>query len=449
MTFYATITLRGINVRVAIIGSGISGLYAAHQLAGHCELTIFEADSRPGGHSHTVDVAMDGRHLAMDTGFLVFNERNYPHFTALLRSLGVAYQPADMSFSFRCADSGVEYRGDTDFNAIFAQRRNLLRPAHYRMLLDILRFNRLSDQLLAAAPEQSLGDFLHRHGFKGPMVDDYLLPMAGAIWSAQPARILEFPASHFGHFFRNHGLLQTTGRPQWMTVSGGSREYVRAIIRPLRDRLLLDTPVEWVQRHADRVVIKALGRPEASYDQVVLACHSDQALRLLRDPSTAEREILGAISFQDNAAVLHTDARLMPRTRRARAAWNYHRSSTQDSGRVSVTYDLTRLQSLPGPREFLLTLNDTGAVDPRAVLHRLNYMHPVYNHATIAAQQRHAEINGMNRSYYCGAWWGYGFHEDGVRSAITVCDAFTRYTGVPLCVPAAGPRIMAETKAVA
>ncbi len=434
-------------MRVAIIGSGISGLYAAHRLSGHCELTIFEADSRPGGHSHTVDVAMDGQRLAMDTGFLVFNERNYPHFTRLLRSLGVAYQPADMSFSFRCADSGVEYRGDTDFNAIFAQRRNLLRPAHYRMLLDILRFNRLGGELLAAPPERTLRDFLDQHGFKGPMLDDYLLPMAGAIWSAEPARILDFPASHFGHFFSNHGLLQTTGRPQWMTVSGGAREYVRAIITPLRDRLLLNTPVEWVQRHADRVVIKARGRAEASYDHVVLACHSDQALSLLRDPSTAEREILGAVSFQDNEAVLHTDASLMPRTRRARAAWNYHRSSTQDSGRVSVTYDLTRLQSLPGPREFLLTLNDTGAVDPRAVVERLDYMHPVYNHATIAAQQRHAEINGVNRSYYCGAWWGYGFHEDGVRSAIAVCDAFTRITGLVLDGTAA--ETTTETQAVA
>ena len=436
-------------MRVAIIGSGISGLYAAHQLARHCDLSIFEADSRPGGHSHTVDVAMDGKHLAMDTGFLVFNERNYPHFTALLKTLGVAYQPADMSFSFRCADRGLEYRGDTDFDAIFAQRRNLLRPSYYRMLRDILRFNRLSDELLAAAPELSLGDFLNQHGFKGPLLDDYLLPMAGAIWSAEPAKILAFPASHFGHFFRNHGLLQTTGRPQWMTVSGGSREYVRAITAPFRDRLLLNTPVEWVQRHADRVVIKARGRAEASYDQVVLACHSDQALRLLRDPSTAECAILGAVAYQDNEAVLHTDVRLMPRTRRAWAAWNYHRSSAQDSGRVSVTYDLSRLQSLPGPRTFLLTLNDTGTVDPRTVVQRLNYMHPVYNHASIAAQQRHAEINGINRSYYCGAWWGYGFHEDGVRSAIAVCDAFTRYTGVPMSIPAVGPRIMTVKQAVA
>lgn len=435
-------------MRVAIIGSGISGLYAAHQLARHCDLTLFEADSRPGGHSHTVDVAMDGQRLAMDTGFLVFNERNYPHLTALLRELGVAYQPADMSFSFRCADSGVEYRGDTQFDAIFAQRRNLLRPAHYRMLLDILRFNRMSDQLLAAAPGVSLGDYLAQHGFRGPMLDDYLLPMAGAIWSAEPDKILEFPAGHFGHFFRNHGLLQTTGRPQWMTVSGGSREYVRALVAPFRERLLLNTPVEWVQRHADRVVIKARGRPEASYDQVVVACHSDQALRLLRDPSPAEREILGAIAYQDNDAVLHTDTSLMPRSTRAWAAWNYHRSA-QNTGRVSVTYDLSRLQSLPGPRRFLLTLNDTGTVDPQLVVQRLNYAHPLYTRATITAQQRHAEINGVNRSYYCGAYWGYGFHEDGVRSAIAACDAFTRHTGIPISVPAAGPRIMTGTRAVA
>lgn len=436
-------------MRVAIIGSGIAGLYAANRLAGHCDLTVFEADSRPGGHSHTVDVAMDGQRLAMDTGFLVFNERNYPHFTALMRSLGVACQPADMSFSFRCADSGVEYRGDTQFDAIFAQRRNLLRPAHYRMLLDILRFNRMSDQLLAAAPELSLGDYLQQHGFSGPMLDDYLLPMAGAIWSAEPARILDFPASHFGHFFRNHGLLQTAGRPQWMTVSGGSREYVRAVVAPFRDRLLLNTPVEWIQRHPDRVVLKARGRPEASYDQVVMACHSDQALRLLRDPSPAEREILGSIAYQDNDAVLHTDVRLMPRTTRAWAAWNYHRGSALDTGRVSVTYDLSRLQSLPGPRRFLLTLNDTGSVDPRQVVQRLSYAHPVYTRATIAAQQRHAEINGSNRSYYCGAYWGYGFHEDGVRSAIAVCEAFVRHTGISMSVPAAGPRIMTGTKAVA
>jgi predicted NAD/FAD-binding protein len=436
-------------VRIAIIGSGISGLYAAHQLARHCDLTIFEADSRPGGHSHTVDVAMDGQHLAMDTGFLVFNERNYPHFTALLGSLGVAYQPADMSFSFRCADTGLEYRGDTQFDAIFAQRRNLLRPGHYRMLLDILRFNRLSDQLLAAEPGTSLGDFLARHGFRGPMLDDYLLPMAGAIWSAEPAKILDFPASHFGQFFRNHGLLQTAGRPQWMTVSGRSREYVRAILAPLRDRLLLNTPVEWIHRYPDRVVVKARGRAEASYDQVVLACHSDQALRLLRDPSTAEREILGAVAWQDNEAVLHTDIRLMPRNRRARAAWNYHRSSTQQTGRVSVTYDLTRLQSLPGPREFLLTLNDTGSVDPRTVVERLSYSHPVYTQATIAAQQRHAEINGINRSYYCGAWWGYGFHEDGVRSAIAVADAFTRNTGLVLNLATTSPASTTGKQAVA
>jgi uncharacterized protein len=254
-------------------------------------------------------------------------------------------------------------------------------------------------------------------------VDDYLLPMAGAIWSAEPARILAFPASHFGRFFRNHGLLQVEGRPQWRTVTGGSREYVRALLRPIRDRLLLDTPVEWVQRHADRVVVKARGRPAAEFDEVILACHSDQALALLRDPTGAEREVLGAIGYQENDAVLHTDTRLL---RRAWAAWNYHRDGSATSGRVSVTYNLTRLQSLPTHRQFLLTLNGDASVDPRTIVHRQTYSHPVFDAASLRAQRRLAEISGVGRTWYCGAYWGYGFHEDGVQSAAALCNALER-----------------------
>ncbi len=425
-------------MRVAIIGTGISGLYAARQLASGCELTLFEAQGHPGGHSNTVEVAMDGQRLAIDTGFIVFNEKTYPHFTALLRDLGVASQPSDMSFSFRCGDRGLEYRGDNTFDAIFAQRRNMLRPSFYRMIRDILRFNQLADALVAAQPSVTLGDFLAGHGFRGPMVEDYLLPMAGAIWSAEPSRILDFPASHFGRFFRNHGLLQVEGRPQWRTVTGGSREYVRALLRPIRDRLLLDTPVEWVRRHADRVVVKAHGRPAADFDQVVLACHSDQALALLADPTDAEREVLGAIAWQDNDAVLHTDVRLLPRRRRAWAAWNYHRDSSAASGRVSVTYNLTRLQSLPTRRQFLLTLNDDHSVDPRTIVHRQNYSHPVFDTACLRAQGRREEINGVRRTWYCGAYWGYGFHEDGVQSAIAVCNALER-RGVPRPLPDVAP----------
>ncbi|MBL8202090.1 MAG: FAD-dependent oxidoreductase [Chromatiales bacterium] len=425
-------------MRVAIIGTGISGLYAARQLAGRCDLTLFEAQGHPGGHSNTVEVAMDGQRLAIDTGFIVFNEKTYPRFTALLRDLGVASQPSDMSFSFRCADSGLEYRGDNTFDAIFAQRRNVLRPSFHRMIRDILRFNGMADALVAAEPAVTLGNFLAARDFRGPMVDDYLLPMAGAIWSAEPARILDFPASHFGRFFRNHGLLQVDGRPQWRTVTGGSREYVRALLRPLRDRLLLDTPVEWVQRHADRVVVKARGRPAADFDQVVLACHSDQALGLLRDPTDTEREVLGAITWQDNDAVLHTDLRLLPRRRRAWAAWNYHRDSSATSGRVAVTYNLTRLQSLPTRRQFLLTLNGEDGVDPRTILHRQTYSHPVFDAACLRAQGRRDEINGARRTWYCGAYWGYGFHEDGVQSALALCNALERH-GLPPVSPAWAP----------
>jgi len=433
-------------VRVAIIGSGISGLYAARQLASRCSVTIFEAASYPGGHSNTVEVAMDGQRLAIDTGFIVFNERNYPHFTALLKSLGVAYQQSDMSFSFRCGDTGLEYRGDNTFDAVFAQRRNALRPSFYRMLRDILRFNRLGEALIAADPAVTLGQFLAARRFRGPMVDNYLLPMAGAIWSADPARILNFPACHFGRFFQNHGLLQVEGRPQWMTVSGGSREYVRAIIRPLKDHLHLDTPVEWLTRHPGHVTLKARGRPAADFDYVVLACHSDQALKLLRDPSPAEQEILGAIAYQDNDAVLHTDTRLLPRRRRAWAAWNYHRSAATAAGRVAVTYNLTRLQCLPTRRQFLLTLNSTEAVDPQAIVHRTAYAHPVYNFGSLRAQHRHGEINGCRRTFYCGAYWGYGFHEDGVRSAIAVCDALVRTAGMPATDAAPQPAEAADAQ---
>ncbi len=416
-------------MRVAIIGTGISGLYVARELANRCDLTLFEAASHAGGHSNTVEVTMDGQRLAIDTGFIVFNEGTYPGFTALLRDLGVPFQPSDMSFSFRCGHSGLEYRGDNSFDALFAQRRNALRPAFYRMLRDILRFNQLGDALVAAAPAVTLGEFLAERNFRGGMVENYLLPMAGAIWSAEPERILAFPASHFGRFFRNHGLLQVDGRPQWLTVTGGSREYVRAMLRPLKDRLLLDTPVEWVLRQADRVIVKARGRPAADYDQVVLACHSDQALALLRDPADAEREVLGAIGFRDNDAVLHTDARLLPRRRRAWASWNYHRHPGAAPDRVSVTYNLTRLQSLPSRRQFLVTLNDDGAIDPRTILHRQTYSHPVFDAASLHAQDRRAEINGVNRTWYCGAYWGYGFHEDGVQSAITVCNALAQRAG--------------------
>lgn len=416
-------------MRIAIVGSGIAGLYAAHRLHPLTDLTLFEAGSYPGGHSNTIEVVMDGRKLAVDTGFIVFNETNYPLFTALLRELGVAWQAGEMTFSMSCRRSGLEYCGSDYLNQLFAQRRNLLRPRFWKMLRDMLRLNRSTPRLLASPPELSLGDFLTDQGFRGPVVDDYLLPMAAAIWSVPAERIREFPARHFGNFFHNHGLLQVNGRPRWLTVTGGSREYVRAIVQPLRDRLHLNTPVEWIERHADHVLLKAHGRAPQVFDQVVLACHSDQALALLRDPSPAERSILGALPYQMNEAVLHTDTSLLPRRPLAWAAWNYHRHPQQREDRVAVTYNLTRLQRLPTGRQLLVTLNASDHIAPSAVIRRMEYAHPLCTAESFAAQQRQGEINGRNRTWYCGAYWGYGFHEDGVRSAQAVCDAVSRMSG--------------------
>jgi predicted NAD/FAD-binding protein len=403
-------------VRIAIIGAGVSGLTAAYRLHPEHDIAVYEAADYPGGHSHTLDVDADGQRLAVDTGFIVFNERNYPRFTALLIELGVASQPGDMSFSMRCDSSGLEYNGSS-LNTLFSQRRNLLRPAFHRMILDILRLNRQAGALMVAPDHISLADFLAANGFAGAVVDDYLLPMAGAIWSAEPRKILEFPARHFGRFFHNHGLLSLRNRPQWRTVCGGSREYVRALTRPFRQQLQLRRPVEWVRRLPDHVLVKPHGEPAHRFDQVVIACHADQALRLLRDPSPAETAILGAIPFQDNEAVLHTDERLLPRAALARASWNYHRFSS-DSGRVTVTYNMTALQRLPTPRQYLVSLNAGDVIDPRRVIERMSYAHPVYNVASMAAQARRREISGHNRTCYAGAYWGYGFHEDGVRSGL-------------------------------
>ncbi|MFO1355378.1 MAG: FAD-dependent oxidoreductase [Gammaproteobacteria bacterium] len=409
-------------MKLAIIGAGISGLYAAHRLHAGYDMHVFEAGSWPGGHSHTIDIDLDGQRIPVDTGFIVFNERNYPLYSALLRKLGVASQAADMSFSFRCGHSNLEYRGDATFDAIFAQRRNMLRPSFYRMIADILRFNSAADQLVASPPGLSLGDWLGAQGFGGPVVHDYLLPMASAIWSAEPDHILEFPACHFGHFFRNHGLLQVGNRPQWMTVCGGSRQYVRALIEPFHHRVHLDTPVEWVERHPDRVRVKAAGSEAADFDQVIFACHSDQALRLLRDPTPAEVAILGAITYKDNDIVLHTDARLLPKRQRAWASWNYHRHVKGSRHGVSVTYNMTRLQSLPTDTQVLVTLNGHNAMSPDTILYQTRYAHPQFTIDSVAAQRRREEISGHHRSWYCGAYWGYGFHEDGVRSAETLCD---------------------------
>ena len=413
-------------MKLAIVGTGIAGMTAAHLLHGEHDLTIYEAGEYIGGHTNTVEVEREGMTYAVDTGFIVFNDWTYPNFIGLLDRLGVASQPSDMSFSVRCEETGLEYNG-TSLNRLFAQRRNLLRPSFYRMIRDILRFNRESVKLLdEPGPGPSLGAYLEQNRYSPPFIRNYIVPMAGAIWSAGPATIWRYPARYLVQFFKNHGMLSVDARPTWRVITGGSQRYVEKLVRPFRERIRLQSPVEAIIRDSHGVEVRSHDRAGTShtarFDGVVLACHSDQALALLADPSPLERDILGAIRYQANEAILHTDRSLLPRRRRAWAAWNYHLLPTP-ADRVLVTYHMNTLQRLRASCDFCVTLNRSDAIDPAQVLKRITYHHPVYTPEAIAAQQRHREINGQRRTWYCGAYWGFGFHEDGVRSAMMACES--------------------------
>lgn len=410
-------------MRIAIVGTGIAGNVVAHHLAREHDITVYEAGSHVGGHTHTHDVHQGGRSYQVDTGFIVYNDWTYPNFIALLDELGVATQASSMSFSVRDEGSGLEYNGTT-LNTLFAQRRNLLRPSFLRMIRDILRFNREAPALLQdGAQDITLGDYLERGRYSRGFIEHYIVPMGAAIWSTDPVNMLAFPARYFVRFFHNHGMLSVNERPQWRVIRGGSARYVEALVAPFRERIRLNTPVQSIRREGDHAWVQAQGQAAERYDAVFLACHSDQALRLLADPSVAEREVLGAIRYQPNEAVLHTDARLLPRTRRAWAAWNYH-VLPQDTGRVALTYNMNILQSLDAPTPFLVTLNHSDAIDPAKVIKRIPYEHPLYTRAGVAAQARQGEINGPLRTYFCGAYWRYGFHEDGVVSALAALEHF-------------------------
>ena len=412
-------------MRIAVIGAGISGMVAAYRLCADHDVTVFEAGAYIGGHTHTVDVQSHGGHYAVDTGFIVHNDWTYPNFVKLLQELGVPWQDSDMSFSVRCEKSGLEYNG-TSLNSLFAQRRNLLRPSFLRMVADILRFGKTAPALLApGAPDISLGSYLREQGYSRYFIEHYIVPMGAAVWSSRPADLLQFPARFLVEFFANHGFLSVNHRPVWRVVQGGSREYVKRLTAPYASRIRLNTPVDSLVRQPHKVVLRLKDGTVEHFDQIFIACHSDQALAMLGDPSTAEQEILGAITYQENEALLHTDVRLMPRRRLAWAAWNYH-IPVVPAERVAVTYNMNILQTLQAPEQFLLTLNRSDAIDSRKVLGSYVYHHPVYTAAAVAAQRRRDEINGTNRTYYCGAYWGYGFHEDGVKSAIDTLDEFQR-----------------------
>jgi predicted NAD/FAD-binding protein len=410
-------------MKIAVVGTGIAGNVAAYRLAREHEVTVFEADRRIGGHTHTVPVEHAGRRYAIDTGFIVFNDRTYPNFLALLEELGVGWQDSDMSFSVRHEGSGLEYKGAT-INSLFSQRGNLLRPSFYRMILDILRFNREAPALLdSAAGDISLDRFLQQGGYSRQFVEHYIMQMGAAIWSARPEVMGQMPARFFVRFFDNHGLLTIDDRPVWRVVRGGSDSYVEKLVAGHRDRIRLGAPVEAVWRCQDHVLLKARGAEKERFDQVFIAAHSDQALAMLADPSPEEREVLGAIAYQPNEAVLHTDATLMPSRRLAWAAWNYHILERRQE-RVALTYNMNILQSIDAPVQFCVTLNNTAAIDPDRVIGTYRYEHPVFTPQAVAAQSRHAEINGSRRTYYCGAYWRYGFHEDGVVSALAALRHF-------------------------
>ncbi len=415
-------------MRIAIVGTGVSGLVAAYRLHRHHEITVFEASDRPGGHTATIDIQFEGQSVRVDTGFIVYNDWTYPQFIRLMEELGVESRPSDMSFGVSDAVSGMEYAGRQGarelFDGLFAQRHRLASVRHLGMLVDILRFNRLAtadvvrDRLPA---DLTLQEYVQQKRLGRAFRDFYLVPMTSAIWSTSFADMLEFPVRFLLPFLYHHGLLNAVRRPQWRTLVGGSDRYIEPMTAGFRDRIRLNTPVRQVRRFADHALIRT-DAGEQSFDQVILACHSDQALELLADPGSVEREILSAIQYRDNDVVLHTDMSVMPANPRAHASWNYALTEQRDAP-PRVTYDMNRLMGLEGPERFLVSLNDSDRIDPARILGRYCYAHPVFTVEAAMAQQRWQDINGRHCTWYCGAWWGKGFHEDGVASAQRVTDA--------------------------
>jgi len=406
-------------MRIAIVGSGVSGLVAAHLLHSRHEITVFEAGSRIGGHVNTIDCADDSGEWSVDTGFIVYNERNYPNFTGLLEKIDVPTQPSNMSFSVRCDRTGLEYNGST-VRQLFVQKRNIFRPAHYRMIRDILRFNREAPKAVANGSRgMALGEYLETGRYSSSLADHYLVPMGSALWSIPRRQVLKMPAEFFVRFFENHGMLTVDDRPEWRVIQGGSASYVESLIRPFRERIRTLTPVNSVRRVAEGVLVNG-----EAFDHVVLACHSDQALAMLEDPTHEEQQVLGALPYQENDVVLHTDTSVLPRRRRAWGAWNYHIRDEEDAP-VTVTYDMNVLQSIEEEQTFCVTLNPPDSIDPSTVLYATRYSHPIYTLEGMKAQGRHSEISGGdNCTHYCGAYWGYGFHEDGATSAVRVARTF-------------------------
>lgn len=407
--------------RIAVIGSGISGLSAAYYLSRGHEVHVFESDNRVGGHTNTVMVDSARGPIPVDTGFIVHNDRTYPNFCRLMEELGVAVQPSDMSFAVTEMGGGFEY-SSRGLAGYFAQRRNLVSPRHYRLLLEILRFNREAPKVLAdpEAEGKTLGELLDEGGYAPVFVERYLVPMAGAVWSMAPEVMPRFPVTTLVRFMRNHGMLGINTHPQWKVLRGGSHSYLGPLTAPFRERITKNAAITAVERSERGVTLQFRERPVQTFDEAVFACHGDQVLPMLANPTEAEREVLGCFTTTRNDTCLHTDSAMLPRRQAARASWNY---LLGDAGRVTVTYHMNRLQSLDAAEDYCVTLNAEGEVDNGKVLRRMVYEHPLYTQAAIRAQGRWSEISGRNRTHYCGAYWFYGFHEDGVRSGMRVAEA--------------------------
>lgn len=412
--------------RIAVVGSGIAGMGAAWLLSRRHEVVLYEASDYLGGHTHTHDIELHGRTYAVDSGFIVFNETHYPLLTHLFAELAVESQPTTMGFSVHDEDSGLEYNAGS-VRGLFAQPGNLLSMRFWRMLGDLKRFYREApDVMSGASPGPTLGEYLESNGYSDLFRNDHIVPMASALWSSPSRGILDFPMKHLIGFMSNHHMLQLTGRPQWRVVRGGSQSYVRALRAqwPVQERI--GTPVASIRRAPGRGIIVSGMAGDEVFDEVVLACHADDALSLLSDATPQEQEILGAIRYRDNEAILHTDIRVLPKRRSAWAAWNAH-VSARDTAPCGVSYWMNALQSLDAPEQFIVTLNRRAAIDPARVLRRMHYRHPQQDHASVAAQARKHEIQGVRHTWYVGAGWGFGFHEDGLRSGVEVARAL----GVP------------------
>ena len=409
--------------RIAIIGSGISGQTCGYLLSRQHHVTLFEANDNLGGHTATVDIDIDGKRLAVDTGFIVFNDRTYPNFIKMMQQIGIKAKATEMSFSVRNDTNGLEYNGH-NIDTLFAQRRNLINPKFYRFIGEILRFNKLAKAFNSQASSNALntlGNFLDEHKFTPYFSNNYILPMIAAIWSSSIQDCRDFPLPFFLQFFNNHGLLDISQRPQWYVIEGGSRSYIPGLTANIQD-IRINTAVHQVKRHTEHVEIFSQHQSEV-FDEVIFACHSDQALSLLADVSSEEQDILSHIKYRDNDVVLHTDTALLPTRKKAYASWNY-RIDASATNPASVTYNMNILQGLNTDTTLCVSLNQTENIDPRKILRRFTYAHPVFSMESLAAQQKRASICGLNHTHFCGAYWYNGFHEDGVRSALDVCQRF-------------------------